>query len=185
MQILLILTCIYNFQGYNLYIFSKYKHVVNHSIKPLLECLLYCITGFFLGSIKILDKLNNYKIIIIYLSIIVYAIIKIKKKLYKYFYNYKIFIIDFISTSFFIIFACLPFDKIKNNIIFLFLKQITRYTGGVYYLHIEISYLSACIFNSMKIIGIKECIIIYLICYFISLIGSLIFRKSNIKYLFI
>ena len=185
LQILSILICIYNFLGYNLKIFSKYNHVINHSIKPILECLLYSLTGFFLGSINIIDKLNKYKIIMIYLSLFVYAIIKIKKKLYKYFYNYHIFIIDLVSSIFFIIFACLPVDKIKNKFLFLLIKQITRYTGGVYYLHPEICYLLAYKFNSMKIRGAKECIIIYLVCYLISLIGSLIFRKHNLKYLFI
>lgn len=185
LQILFILICIYNFLGYNLYIFSRYKHSINHSIKPIFECLLYSINGFFLRSINLLEKIDKYKIIIIYLSLIVYAIIKIKKKLFIYFYNYHIFIIDLVSTSFFIIFSSLPIDKIRNNFLFILIKQITRYTGGVYYLHPEICYLLSYNFHSMKIRGMKECIIIYLICYFISLIGSLIFRKCNIKYLFI
>jgi hypothetical protein len=185
LQIFFILICIYNFLGYNLYIFSRYRQPINHSIKPIFEYLLYSISGFFFSSINLLEKINTNKIIIIYLSLIVYAIIKIKKKLFKYFYNYHIFIIDLVSSCLFIIFSSLPIDEIKNNFLFLLIKHITRYTGGIYYLHPEICYLLTYNFHSMKIRGVKECMIIYLICYFISLIGSLTFRKYNIKYLFI
>ena len=147
MIIISILISIYNYLGYNDYIFSNYTHEVEHSIKPLLICLLYSITGFFFGSINLCDKLKKYIIIIIYLALILYHFIKNKEKLVKVFYNYFIFIIDLTSSCMFIIFAILPFDKIKNKTSISCIKQITRYTGGIYYLHYDIMHLFTNIFN--------------------------------------
>ena len=87
-QILFILVSIYNYLGYNISIFSNYKHEVLHSIRPLMITLLYSINGFFLGSINAIEKLYKYRIIvIIYLTFSIYAIIKDKKTIIRYFYN--------------------------------------------------------------------------------------------------
>jgi hypothetical protein len=186
-QILFILVSIYNYLGYNISIFSNYKHEVEHSIKPIMITLLYSINGFFLGSINAIEKLYKYRIIvIIYLTFTIYAIIKDKKTIIIYFYKYYIFIINFVSTSIFLIFACFPFDKIKNIIIIDFIKQITRYTGGVYYLHSDINNVfKKNNFKILKVRGVKESIIIYVFCYFVCLTGSFLCRNINLKYLFI
>lgn len=106
-HVIFIVVCIYNYLGYNFYIFSNYKHEVQHSIKPIMITLLYSINGFFLGSMNILEKLIKYRIIIIiYLSFIIYAIIKEKITIIKNIPKFYIFIINFVSM--FIFNFCIP-----------------------------------------------------------------------------
>ena len=187
MIILYILIYIYNYLGYNEYIFSKFNHRVEHSIKSISSSLFYSISGFFLGSIKILNKFNKYKasyriFIIILLSILIY-IIENSSKINKYFHY--IFMINIISIFLFVIFGIFPFDKIKiNNTIICFINYITKYTGGIYYLHSEVRDLLVTYYNSFKFRNLKECLIIYLICYYICFLGSILFRKSIFKYIF-
>ena len=64
--------------------------------------------------------------------------------------------------------------------------QITKYTGGIYFTHYLIGkgYLCTSIYYVKKgtFLG---CIFIYLISYFVSLIGNKIFGKTKFKHLFI
>ena len=181
MIVLYILIYIYNYLGYNEYIFSKFNHKIEHSIKPLSSSLFYSISGFLLGSIRILNKLKKYRIFIIILLSILISIIKDSIKVVKYFPH--IFRINLVSLSLFIIFGIISFDKIKINIIICFISHITKYTGGIYYLHPEARDLLVKYFNLLKKRSLKECLEIYLICYFICFLGSILFRKSIFKYL--
>lgn len=78
----------------------------------------------------------------------------------------------------------IPFDKFENKNIICILKQISSYTGGVYYLHPKASEVIGQYFISIRRRSFKGCINLYLICYFICFIGSNIFRKSKIRFLF-
>lgn len=106
------------------------------------------------------------------------------KMLFRIYKNCQIFIIDLVSTGLFINFSILPFDKIKNNKIILFIKQITSYTGGIYYLHPEIYNIFEKYIIEFKNKTFKGCIINYLICYFVCFFGTKIFKKSKFKFLF-
>ena len=181
LKIIFLLLMIYNYLGYNNYIFEKFNHRVNHSIKRIPSSLFYSISGFFLGEIKILDKLKNKKRLFFYFLFIEYCIIKDKNKIIINCPYFLLFIIDLVSIILFLLFANIPFDKIENSFIFLFIKQITKYTGGVYYLHPEVRDI---LIKYIKYRNIKGCILIYLICYFICLFGSILFKKSYLKYLF-
>ena len=99
---------------------------------------------------------------------------KDNKKIFNEFYYLKLYIIGLVSSSLFIIFLILPFDNINSEKIKFIIKNITNFTGGVYYLH-----------RKIKLITIFSCVIIYIICYFICSIGIKIFGKTKLKYLFI
>lgn len=98
--------------------YEEYMNLYNHicSIRPLLGCSIYSLTGFFLGSRNILIKLTNtrYKSLIL----IIPAIILINK--YKLLLNitirFKIIVVDLVIICLFISFALLPFEFIKSNI---------------------------------------------------------------------
>ena len=65
-KIIFIILCIYNFSGYNKKFFTKYNHPVSHSIRPIANSFIFSLTGFFFGSIKLLDLLyKNRKIVTI------------------------------------------------------------------------------------------------------------------------
>ena len=176
-QILGILMLIFNFGGY-INVFKKFKHPVNHSIKPIPSTLIYSIIGFFLGKLIILDKLKKHRLktIIIFLPTI--YIIRIYPDLFIIINNFKIIIIIYVIINLFFFFAILPFDKINNKMIVIIIKQITSYTGGVYYIHPEIRY----IVKKKTFIG---CMKNYLICYSICFIGSKLLKNYKLKYLFI
>ena len=79
----------------------------------------------------------------------------------------------------------LPLDNIKNKKINQLIIVITNYTGGVYYLHTKIQDILSpklLIIKNKTLIG---CLLNYIICYNICLIGIKIFGKTKLKYLFI
>ena len=82
------------------------------------------------------------------------------------------------------IFSLFPSDKIKNSAIENILKYITNYTGGIFYLHVTVSFYFKDIFKPIKNGNLGGLIIIYLICYIICFIGMKIFGKTKMRNLF-
>ena len=107
---------------------------------------------------------------------------KDNNKIFKEFYYLKLYIIGLVSSSLFIIFLILPFDKINSEKIKFIIKNITKFTGGVYYLHTKIKLILMILLIKRTIFS---CVIIYIICYFICNMGIIIFGKTKLKYLFI
>ena len=168
----------------NILIFNKYKKVpAHHSIRPNLEFFVFAFTGFYLSSIQFINKLYKCRIISTIFSIL---------SLYLYFKYYKLefvfikgFIRDILVTFFFIIFSMLPFDKINNIYLLTFLNKITSFTGGVYYIHSIIGDYFKIRSKFIKKGNFKSCFLIYFLCYIICFFGSIFFKKSKLKYLFI
>lgn len=185
LSILLIISAFFNIKKMNLIIFNSYKLSVIHSVARISFSIIYSITGLFLGSIHILEKINNHYqfIILLFSPFFIYAF-NIYKKLNEYFPNYKSLFIDILIIILFIIFGLLPLKRIfKKNLFFLF-RALTSFTAGVYYMHLYI-YKIIIRFYRITYISWKVCIVIYLSCYLISLIFSNVFKKSSLKYLFI
>ena len=105
------------------------------SIKPLLGSFIYSISGFFLGSKFIINKFSSKKYLIIILFIPAIIFIYIYKILLQISIRFKIIVVNFVVICLFIIFSLLPFELIDNFIIKKILKQLTSYTGGIYYIH--------------------------------------------------
>ena len=89
------------------------------------------------------------------------------------------------SICIFIIFTLFPSEKIKNKIIIKILKQITNNTAGVYYMHLSVFYYTRFYIKSIGQQTIKGCMMNYLICYCISLIGNFIFGRTILRHLFV
>ena len=87
------------------------------------------------------------------------------------------------AISFFILFSMIPNSNNKN--IFQILLIITKYTGGVYYLHIIIWKVFKIKIEIFKKKTLIACFLNYIICYFICFVGDKTFGKSKLKYLFI
>ena len=178
---------IIQYSGYNYNnILSKYgTGGKGRTFAFFFETLPFSVTGFSLGYFKIIDLFQKYRIKTVILSVIIYYVIE----------NYKIFTIikgsnyqgieiNLKSTCLFIIFCLFPSNIIKNRYISKFLIAITNYTAGVYYLHFSIRYYLREYFDDVKKGTFKGIIMTYLICYFISFIGMLIFGKTPLKYRF-
>lgn len=176
---------IFDCSKYCTYLFNRYKKVpVGHSISPIPKMFLHSLTGFFFSSINIFKKYNKYRIHILFLAgTFLFAILyfEILKKTRFYF---KRIIINLGILSGFSFFAMLPFDKIKNKNIFSFLKRLTSYTGGIYYLHSIVYHIFKSYIISVRQKTFNGGLLIFIISYFICLINSIIFRNSKIYYLF-
>lgn len=188
LYILLIITFLFYIFAYSKYgsiFFNLYNYIpVYHSISPIPKMFLFSFTGFFCASKNIIKENYKNRIIVLFsfgllLFIILYY--NILKKTCRY---YQGLIIDLGSLSAFLFFAMIPLDKINNNIIFLFLNKITSYSGGIYYLHIIVYEILESYIISMRQKTFKGCIFLFLFCYLICLINSIIFRNSKIYYLF-
>ena len=164
-------------------ILDKYKR--KGSIKPLLGSFIYSLTGFLLGSKLIIKKLKNKRYIIFILIIPVIFLIYIHKILIKISRRFKIIVVDIVVICLFIIFSLTPFENLKNNITKKFIKQITSYTGGIYYLHYAVRQIFSTYFKIFNVRDFTSCIINYLTCYIICFIGTNIFRKNKLRYLFL
>ena len=88
-----------------------------------------------------------------------------------------------ISVFMFIIFSMISRKFINNNI-FKIVVQISKFTPGIYYLHIPIKKFFKNFFPFIKNKQLKGAFLIYLLCYSICIIGSSIFRKTKLKNLF-
>ena len=161
----------------------KYKQ--NDSIKLLLRSFIYCLTGFFLHSISILERLQNKKYLIYTLLFPVICFIGVHKILIKISIRFKIIIIDIVIVCLFIVFSLISFSTIKKDIIKKIIKQLTCFTGGIYYNHYFVKNIFSNYFKIFTIGNFKSCLINYIVCYNICFIGTTIFRNSKLKYLFL
>ena len=176
-----IIIYILEFSGLIYHFFSKYNYPISGTVSKLPSSFIYSISGFFLCFFNILNYFYKSRIKVILIFLFSFYL-GIKNIWFIKNGRIKVFKIDFISIGFFLFFALFPFDKIKYNFIIFI---ITRYTGGVYYLHPEIYNIIRINFNSRKYRKITGCIINYLFCYLICFFGSKVFKVSKLKYLFI
>ena len=84
----------------------------------------------------------------------------------------------------FISFSLIPFNKLKNRIIIIFIKTITRYTGGIYYLQ-KITFYILRRIKYLHRRPLFKCFIIYVLGYLICTVFTKLFRNNRLKYLFI
>ena len=88
----------------------------------------------------------------------------------------------FTSITLFSFFYLLPYENLNSNLL-LIIKQITKFTQGIYCLHFLFQYyMKLKIEENGSFFG---CIILYFISYLASFIGFIIFNKTKLKYLFI
>jgi hypothetical protein len=89
-----------------------------------------------------------------------------------------------VSICIFISFAMFPSEIIKSKIIIKIIKKLTNHTAGIYFIHVKLAINISEYIVPIKKRTINGCAIIYLLCYFICLIGSFIFGKTKLRHLF-
>ena len=102
---------------------------------------------------------------------------------YGHEYNYNGFEKNIFAMFSFFVFYLIPIENIKSNKLIIFINIVSKYTQGIYCLHLIANYFAS------NIIHIKMtfngCLIIYLISYLWSFIGEKISFKTRAKLLFI
>ena len=170
-----------NLFGYTNKLFQNYNPIIKRSVREIFYRNIYMTSGFFLGAINILDKSFIIKAKIIIISLFTSFLIEIS------IFSQRL---DCIKTQFIIIiiffaFSFITSNIIKNSNIIFILKQITSFTGGIYYLHWEIKYRTMNDFFLIKKGDFISCVINYLICYIFCFISYNICKNTRLKYLFI
>ena len=95
----------------------------------------------------------------------------------------SIFLNALASSIFLLLFNSLLIDKIF--IITIITRNITKFTGGIYYIHITVrDYLENRLLFFKKRTYLSA-LVIYIICYFICFVGSKYFKYNKLKYLFL
>jgi len=174
------------FSNINYKTFSKYSFFLKYSFGRFFEIFPYCITGFIISSIKLIDRFKKYRIKTFYviISFLVFVInnnifVRIKGFMYQ---GINLYIA---SVSLFIVISLIPLNTNNNDMIIVkMIKILSSHTSGIYYLHVPIkNYLS----NYILLIKKKTfigCIIIFLFCYFISIIGIFFLKNTKLRHLF-
>ena len=173
----------YNYHYYN-HLFNSYIYEIRSLIQDFSKVIFLSSLGISLASFYNIKELLKHRKKVIFFSLFNIYLIHDFSKLIEEYYYLKLIIIGLGSISIFIIFLLIPFNNIKSGMIIYIITQITKYTGGIYYLHYKIrDYLSPLIqiINQRSLIG---CLLNYIICYFICLFGSKLFKNSKLKYLF-
>lgn len=147
------------------------------------------VTGFYIAS-KNLTKIlrNNARITIINSIIILSFITK-----FNVFSDIKTFKyggvrLNIASICIFFIFYLLPFRQIKNKFLINIIKQLTSYTGGIYFIHnlIGRGYILRKILSILEIKrkSLLECIIVFFISYIICFYGMKLYGRTKFRHLF-
>ena len=171
----------YNEMNYN--IFNRYKPHLR-ATSHIIEMTPIAISGIILAKIEILKNLTNHRIKVIFFCFMILFLL----------YNYNIFG-DFkgfpysgiknniAGVCLFISFSLIPFENIKKILFFKIIRQLSSYTGGIYYFHGIIRlFIQRLSFITYKFFF--NCFIIYIVSYIICVVGTKIFNKSIFKYLF-
>ena len=181
-QILSSFSYIIQYSKLNYRFFQSYTVNIWMSIGNLIETFPISIAAFSFSSSNILSAFSNSR----------------KKSLFFFlFFRYLIINYDVFSNlsghsspgiiktvyafCSFCIFYLLPLNFFNDKILY-FIKQITKFTQGIYCLHFLIQYYFK--FKFGKKGSFSDCIILYIISYLLSFIGFKIFSKTKLKYLF-
>jgi len=185
LQLLVFFAYFLQYSGYNMKLYKALSSEKKECLGRIAEVFPFTVTGFYLGSINIFCLLNTHKIKTLIFSTLIFCFIE----------NYSVFsIIEGVSyfgidknikaISVIFIFSLFPSDKITSKKIKIFLRHISNYTGGIFFLHYTIYIYLKNFCNLIKNGSFFGCIFIYLICYLLCLIGTKISGKSRFRYLF-
>ena len=172
------------YSTYNYKIFSKFNYEIKYTFGRFAEIIPYTISGFMLDYFNLFDYLMKNKIKTINFICLVYILL----------YNFYMFIepngfgysgikLNIFASCLFINFLIIPRNFISKRINAV-IRGISIFTPGIYYLHVPIMLYFQNIFPIIKNKTIYGSIFIYTICYIICFIGNIIFKKTNIKYIF-
>ena len=185
LHILLILSYALLYSGYFFNYINNLPRYKRTPLGNLLDLFPLSVTGYTLGFYKIINYLHKYKIRTLILSLLTYNVIEdyeILSSVKGIFYPGLKLHIQCLCLIF--IFSLFPSEKISNKYLSKILFFITNYTGGVYYLHFNLHHYLIEFFKYFKNTTFTGVIIEYTICYYICFIGTLIFGRTPLKFLF-
>ena len=183
LQLIMIISYILQYSEYNLHAFAHSISELKYSLGREIMMIPLAVTGFILGSSNAIYYIKEYRIkttisaLIIFISVDYFNI-------FSDIGEYNGIKLNVLSICLIFIFSLFPFENIKNEYIKKFFDYITRYTAGIFYLHIEVYYILNNFIISIKKQTVQGLLIIYIITYSICHFGILVFGKTKAKHLF-
>lgn len=181
---LFFLILIYNYTHFHDRFMQQFpRYHIQHSFEIIHEALTFSITGYILGSLNLLRKLTRKKIAFIIFAPIFY-VVRYHQEVFDYFPGFNVLFNDIFISCIFIFFGTIPFKHYTPKIIFRWINILTRHTGGIYYIHTQTYEYLTEYFGSVAKKDLKATIVIYATSYAVCEIGSQIFKKYRLKYIF-
>lgn len=188
LQLFTLISYFLQYSGYN----KKFYHYLSiekrESLGRLAEVLPFAVTGFTYAYFNIFEIFKDFKIKTVILSVSIFIFLE----KYNIFsdttalrISYAGIILNVRATCLVFIFSLIPFENITKKFIINALLQISKFTAGVFYLHISVFIYLKKIVNPIKQGSFFGCLIIYFICYLICLVGIKFFGNTRFKNLFI
>ena len=175
----------FQYSKLNYNIFSKYGYYKEYTFGRFSEIIPYCIIGFIIPSLNLLIILRKYRIYSIYFLLLIFLfLLKYEVFIYINGFTYQGIVLAVKSSLVFLIGLLMPYEKITNKYIINIIKIVTSYTSGVYFLHTNVERFMKKSIKLIKNGTLSGSMIIYIISYFISLIGAKIFGKNKLSSLF-
>lgn len=176
----------FQYSNYNFELFSTYNFNKKYTYGRILEIIPFCITGYIFASSNIIYFFNQNKAKSINIIILILTLFK-KFDLFIdvngfYYQGLKLYIL---SSVIFIFFSLIPSDKIENEYINSIIKTFSKYISGIYFIHIPIMKYSENYISLIKNKTLLGSIIVYIICFFICLLGNIKFGNTKLRHLFI
>ena len=154
------------------------------SLGSIIELMPLAVIGCFFGSVNLLLMINSLSISArFFLLFFIYFLFEYDIFIYPIGFFYpNVFLNILASIILIFFFSTLHFDNLILNTI---IRNITQFTGGIYYIHLIIkSYLQ----RYLSFFGKRSyfsSLIIYFICFGICFFGTKLLKKHELKYLFL
>ena len=180
-----ILNSIYNYYKLHGYFMASFpRSPIQHSFEIMNETFIFAISGYTLGYFNILKLLKNLtKYIFIFFSPIFY-IVRFHQEVFDKFPGFNVIFNTLFISGLFIFFGTLPFDIINNRIVNKIFQILTRHTGGIYYIHTEAYDILINKYHLMYPRSTKSCVLVYVVSYIFCDIGTRIFKRWRLRYIF-
>ena len=185
LQILGILSYLLQYSNINYRYFIIYSDYIRFSVGYLAETLPIAATGLSISSIDIINisKKKCFFNIISY-TLILYILFKYQIFFPVYGFGKQGILLNLEAVFVFVIFSLIRLDYLNKKLL-IFIKYLTNFTPGVYFIHTNIYLILKNKISLIKNQTFLGCILLYLICYLISFIGYNFLKKNKLKHLFI
>jgi len=175
----------FQYSNVNYKYFSSFISIVKYSLGSFLEMLPISVSGCLISSLNIFS-LIKHNIITIYISLLSLFLIlyfEVFRPIPKI--SFSGVVLNISSVFLFIIFYISPLNYIKSTTITKIILTATKYTQGIYSLHMFLKLILNPKIKMVKYGTFNGCIFLYIFCYIISFIGNKITKKNKLIYLFI
>ena len=169
----------------NYRVFRNFNSLFSKNIGSLFELLPIAVVGLILGSKRLLLKIEQSTFIFYFFMVFsIYILFEYDIFIIKQGFRYSNILLNlFGSLSLFMTFGSLPFKQTEKCKLLIVLNNITKFTGGIYYIHPIIrDFLRKISSYFDRKRNYYNSFIIYFISYFVCFIGAKLFSNYQLKY---